>query len=362
MPQVVSDSCGRGTAQVVSSACGRDAAGGVELFWRDGAGGVERLWKEIQRLIRRNIMKIYNNITELIGNTPIVRLYGIEKKYGLDAEILAKLEYFNPAGSVKDRVALAMLDKAEKDGVITSSTVIIEPTSGNTGIGIAMVCAARGYKAVIVMPDTMSIERQKLLAAYGAEVVLTDGKLGMAGAIEKANALKNEIGDAFIAGQFENSANPQAHIRSTAPEIWQATGGKLDILTAGVGTGGTVSGIGRYLKDKNPDIKVVAVEPHSSAVLSGAEKGAHKIQGIGAGFVPKTLDTSVYDEVITVTDDEAYEMARNLVKTDAILAGISSAAAVVSAVKLAKRAENSGKTILAILPDSGERYLSCDVF
>ena len=255
-----------------------------------------------------------------------------------------------------------MLDKAEKDGLITPSTVIIEPTSGNTGIGIAMVCAARGYRAIIIMPDTMSIERQKLLAAYGAEVILTDGKLGMAGAIEKANALKNEIGDAFIAGQFVNSANPEAHIASTAPEIWQATDGRLDIFTAGVGTGGTVSGIGRYLKSKNPDIKVVAVEPASSAVLSGGEKGAHKLQGIGAGFVPEILDTTVYDEVITVTDDEAYEMARAVIKTDGILIGVSSAAALVSAVKLAQRAENNGKTILAILPDSGERYLSCDVF
>lgn len=309
-----------------------------------------------------DFMKIYGSITELIGNTPIVRLSGLEKKYNLDAQLLAKLEYFNPAGSVKDRVALAMLDKAEKDGLITPSTVIIEPTSGNTGIGIAMVCAARGYRAVIIMPDTMSIERQKLLAAYGAEVILTDGKLGMAGAIEKANALKNEIGDAFIAGQFVNSANPEAHIASTAPEIWQATDGRLDIFTAGVGTGGTVSGIGRFLKSKNPDIKVVAVEPASSAVLSGGEKGAHKLQGIGAGFVPEILDTTVYDEIITVTDDEAYEMARTVIKTDGILIGVSSAAALVSSVKLAQRAENNGKTILAILPDSGERYLSCDVF
>ncbi len=307
-------------------------------------------------------MKIHNNITELIGNTPLIRLSGLMKEYGLNAEILAKLEYFNPAGSVKDRVALAMLDKAEKDGVITPSTVIIEPTSGNTGIGIAMVCAARGLKAVIVMPDTMSIERRQLLKAYGAEVVLTDGKLGMAGAIEKANELKNELGDAFIPGQFENNANPRAHIDTTGPEIWQATDGKIDIFTAGAGTGGTVSGVGRYLKEKNPDIKVVAVEPDSSAVLSGREKGAHKLQGIGAGFVPDTLDTTVYDEVITVTDDEAYAMARELVKTDAILAGISSAAAVVSAVKLAKCPENRGRTIVTLLPDSGERYLSCDVF
>ena len=307
-------------------------------------------------------MKIYNNITELVGNTPLIRLSGLMDKYGLGAEILAKLEYFNPAGSVKDRVALAMLDKAEKDGLITPSTVIIEPTSGNTGIGIAMLCAARGQKAVIVMPATMSVERRQLLSAYGAEVVLTDGALGMAGAIERANELKNELGDAFIPGQFENSANPQAHIASTGPEIWQATDGRLDIFTAGVGTGGTISGVGGYLKGKNPDIRVVAVEPESSAVLSGREKGAHKLQGIGAGFVPDTLDTKVYDEVITVTDDEAYDMARELVKTDGILAGVSSAAAVVSAVKLAKRPENNGKTIVTLLPDSGERYLSCDVF
>ncbi len=307
-------------------------------------------------------MEIYKNITELIGNTPILELSGIANQSGAKARILAKLEYFNPAGSVKDRVGLAMLDDAEKSGVLTKDTVIIEPTSGNTGIGIAAVASARGYRTVIVMPDSMSVERQKLLKAYGAELVLTDGKLGMTGAIKKAEELKKEYGNAFIPGQFTNTANPRCHELTTGPEIWNDTDGKIDIFIAGAGTGGTVSGVGRYLKSQNPDIKIIAVEPQSSPVLSGGEAGAHKIQGIGAGFVPDTLDISVIDEVITVSDDEALSMIKTLVKTDGVLCGVSSAAAVCGAIEVAKRETSIGKTVVTLLPDGGEKYLSLPIF
>lgn len=307
-------------------------------------------------------MDTYKNITELIGNTPILELSGISKQTNANASILAKLEYFNPAGSVKDRVGLAMLDDAEKSGILRKDTVIIEPTSGNTGIGIAAVASARGYRTVIVMPDSMSVERQKLLKAYGAELVLTDGKLGMTGAIKKAEELKKEYGNAFIPGQFTNPANPRCHELTTGPEIWNATDGKVDIFIAGAGTGGTVSGVGKYLKSKNPNIKIIAVEPASSPVLSGGEAGAHKIQGIGAGFVPQTLDMSVVDEVITVDDEEALAMIKKLVKSDGVLCGVSSAAAVCASLEVAKREESTGKTIVTLLPDGGEKYLSLPIF
>ena len=307
-------------------------------------------------------MEIYKNITELIGNTPLLELSGIAKQTDSKAKILAKLEYFNPAGSVKDRVGLAMLNEAEKSGVLKKDTVIIEPTSGNTVIGIAAVASARGYRTVIVMPDSMSVERQKLLKAYGAELVLTDGKLGMTGAIKKAEELKKEYGNAFIPGQFTNPANPKSHELTTGPEIWNDTDGKVDIFIAGAGTGGTVSGVGRFLKSKNPDIKIIAVEPASSAVLSGGVAGAHKIQGIGAGFVPDTLDMSVIDEIIKVGDDEALSMIKTLVKADGVLCGVSSAAAVCGAIKVAKRETSTGKTIVTLLPDGGEKYLSLPIF
>ena len=307
-------------------------------------------------------MDVYKSVTELIGNTPILELSGISKQMNTNARILAKLEYFNPAGSVKDRVGLAMLDDAEKSGVLRKDTVIIEPTSGNTGIGIAAVASARGYRTVIVMPDSMSVERQKLLKAYGAELVLTDGKLGMTGAIKKAEELKKEYGNAFIPGQFTNPANPKCHELTTGPEIWNATDGKVDIFIAGAGTGGTVSGVGKYLKSKNPNIKIIAVEPASSPVLSGGEAGAHKIQGIGAGFVPQTLDMSVVDEVVTVDDEEALAMIKKLVKSDGVLCGVSSAAAVCASLEVAKREESTGKTIVTLLPDGGEKYLSLPIF
>ncbi len=307
-------------------------------------------------------MDIYKSITELIGNTPVLELSGISKQMNANARILAKLEYFNPAGSVKDRVGLAMLDDAEKSGVLRKDTVIIEPTSGNTGIGIAAVASARGYRTVIVMPDSMSVERQKLLKAYGAELVLTDGKLGMTGAIKKAEELKKEYGNTFIPGQFTNPANPRCHELTTGPEIWDATDGKVDIFIAGAGTGGTLSGVGKYLKSKNPNIKIIAVEPASSPVLSGGEAGAHKIQGIGAGFVPQTLDMSVVDEVVTVDDEEALTMIKKLVKSDGILCGVSSAAAVCAAIEVAKREESTGKIIVTLLPDGGEKYLSLPIF
>ena len=307
-------------------------------------------------------MKVFEQASDLIGNTPLVRLNGYQKEKKLDAELLAKLEYFNPAGSVKDRVALYMLLDAQEKGLLKRDSVIIEPTSGNTGIGLAAVAAEKGIRTIIVMPDTMSIERRNILKAYGAELVLTDGKLGMKGAIAKANELAEEIPHSFIPGQFTNDANPLAHYKTTGPEIWKDTDGDVDILVAGVGTGGTLSGAGRYLKEQNPDIQVVAVEPKDSPVLSEGKAGSHKLQGIGAGFVPRTLDIDIYDEVIPVTTRQAYDAARLLAKEDAILAGISSGAALYAAEVLAKRPENRGKRIVIIIPDSGEKYLSEPVF
>ena len=307
-------------------------------------------------------MKIFEKASDLIGNTPLVRLNGYQKEKKLDAELLAKLEYFNPAGSVKDRVALYMLLDAQEKGLLKRDSVIIEPTSGNTGIGLAAVAAEKGIRTIIVMPDTMSIERRNILKAYGAELVLTDGKLGMKGAIAKANELAEEIPHSFIPGQFTNDANPLAHYKTTGPEIWKDTDGDVDILVAGVGTGGTLSGAGRYLKEQNPDIQVVAVEPKDSPVLSEGRAGSHKLQGIGAGFVPRTLDIDIYDEVIPVTTQQAYDAARLLAREDAVLAGISSGAALYAAEVLAKRPENRGKRIVIIIPDSGEKYLSEQVF
>lgn len=306
--------------------------------------------------------KIYTSADALIGNTPLLELKNIEKTLGLKAKILAKLEYFNPAGSVKDRVAKAILDDAEERGLLKAGSVIIEPTSGNTGIGLASVAAARGYGLIIVMPDTMSVERRKLMTAYGAKLVLSDGKLGMKGAIAKAEELKNSLENAIVAGQFTNPANPKAHYRTTGVEIWNDTEGAVDILVAGVGTGGTISGAGAFLKEKNPQIKVVAVEPAGSAVLSGKGAGAHGLQGIGAGFVPQTLDTSVYDEVACVSEEEAYRFARLVGKSEGILVGISSGAALCAAVREAEKEENAGKTIVVIFPDGGDRYLSTELF
>ena len=307
-------------------------------------------------------MKVFEQASDLIGNTPLVRLNGYQKEKKLDAELLAKLEYFNPAGSVKDRVALYMLLDAQEKGLLKRDSVIIEPTSGNTGIGLAAVAAEKGIRTIIVMPDTMSIERRNILKAYGAELVLTDGKFGMKGAIAKANELAEEIPHSFIPGQFTNDANPLAHYKTTGPEIWKDTDGDVDILVAGVGTGGTLSGAGRYLKEQNPDIQVVAVEPKDSPVLSEGRTGSHKLQGIGAGFVPRTLDIDIYDEVIPVTTQQAYDAARLLAREDAILAGISSGAALYAAEVLAKRPENRGKRIVIIIPDSGEKYLSEPVY
>lgn len=307
-------------------------------------------------------MKVFEQASDLIGNTPLVRLNGYQKEKKLDAELLAKLEYFNPAGSVKDRVALYMLLDAQEKGLLKRDSVIIEPTSGNTGIGLAAVAAEKGIRTIIVMPDTMSIERRNILKAYGAELVLTDGKLGMKGAIAKANKLAEEIPHSFIPGQFTNDANPLAHYKTTGPEIWKDTDGDVDILVAGVGTGGTLSGAGRYLKEQNPDIQVVAVEPKDSPVLSEGRTGSHKLQGIGAGFVPRTLDIDIYDEVIPVTTQQAYDAVRLLAREDAILAGISSGAALYAAEVLAKRPENRGKRIVIIIPDSGEKYLSEPVY
>lgn len=306
--------------------------------------------------------KIYNSAEALVGRTPMVELKNIENEFGLEARIIAKLEYFNPAGSVKDRAAKWMIDDAEKSGKLKKGSVIIEPTSGNTGIGLAMVCAVRGYRLIIVMPDTMSVERRLIMKAYGAELVLTDGKLGMKGAIEKAESLAKEIPDSFIPGQFENFANAKAHMKTTGPEIYEDTCGRVDFFVAGVGTGGTITGTGRYLKEKNSATKVIAVEPDSSAVLSGGKMGAHKIQGIGAGFVPKLLDTSVYDEVLKVSSDDAYRFGRLMGKREGILVGISSGAALCAAVEVAKRPENKGKTIVVLLPDTGDRYLSTEMF
>ena len=306
--------------------------------------------------------KIYSSADQLIGKTPLLELTHIEAKYGLKAKLLAKLEYFNPAGSVKDRIAKAMIDEAEKAGKLKPDSVIIEPTSGNTGIGLAAVAAARGYRIIIVMPETMSEERRRLIKAYGAELVLTEGAKGMKGAIAKANELAEEYPNSFIPGQFVNAANPKAHYETTGPEIYEDTDGEVDIFVAGVGTGGTVTGVGKYLKEKKPETKVVAVEPLSSAVLSTGVAGTHKIQGIGAGFVPDVLDTHIYDEIITVSNEDAFASGKLIGKSEGVLVGISSGAAVHAAVELAKREENAGKTIVVLLPDTGDRYLSTALF
>lgn len=306
--------------------------------------------------------RIFKSADELIGHTPLMELTHIEGEYGLKARILAKIEYFNPAGSVKDRIAKAMIDDAESRGVLGKGSVIIEPTSGNTGIGLASVAAARGYRIIIVMPETMSVERRQIMKAYGAELVLTEGSKGMKGAIEKADELAKEIPNSFIPGQFVNEANPKAHFEHTGPEIFEDTDGDVDIFVAGVGTGGTVTGVGRYLKSKKPGVKVVAVEPASSAVLSTGVAGAHKIQGIGAGFVPSVLDTKIYDEIITVSNDDAFATGKLMGKKEGVLVGISSGAALWAAIELAKRPENAGKTIVVLLPDTGDRYLSTPLF
>ena len=303
-------------------------------------------------------MKISDSVTELIGSTPLLKLNGYSKKYGLKADVIAKLEYFNPGGSIKDRVALAMIEDAEKSGKLKPDSVIIEPTSGNTGIGLAFLAKARGYRVIITMPDTMSVERRNLMSAYGAELVLTEGAKGMSGAIAKADELARKYENSFIPSQFTNPANPKIHELTTGPEIWNDTDCKIDILVAGVGTGGTITGAGGYLKKMNPEIKIVAVEPASSAVLSGEPAGPHKIQGIGAGFIPKTLDTNIYDEIIKIENDDAISTGKEIAHTDGVLVGISSGAAVFAAKELALRPENEGKHIVAILPDSGERYLT----
>ena len=306
--------------------------------------------------------KIYTSADQLIGKTPLLELTHIEKKYGLKAKVLAKLEYFNPAGSVKDRIARKMLDDAEAAGKLTPDSVIIEPTSGNTGIGLASVAAARGYRIIIVMPETMSVERRQLMKAYGAELMLTEGAKGMKGAIAKADELAKEIPNSFVPGQFVNPSNPKAHYETTGPEIFEDTDGEVDIFVAGVGTGGTITGVGEYLKDKKPGVKIVAVEPATSAVLSTGVAGAHKIQGIGAGFVPDVLDTKVYDEIIPVSNEAAFEVGKLIGKSEGVLVGISSGAAAYAAIELAKRPENEGKTIVVLLPDTGDRYLSTPLF
>ena len=305
-------------------------------------------------------MAVYTSASQLVGNTPLLQLTAVEQKLGLSAKVLAKLEYFNPAGSAKDRVALSMIEDAEEKGLLKEGSVIIEPTSGNTGIGLASVAAARGYRTVIVMPDSMSIERQKLMKAYGAELVLTPGKLGMSGAIEKAQALAKELPGSFIPDQFSNPANPKAHYKTTGPEIWRDTEGNVDFFVAGVGTGGTITGVGEYLKEQNPAVQVVAVEPTASPLLSGGQAGPHGIQGIGANFIPKVLNTEIYDKVVPVTEEQAYEAARLLGKTEGILVGISSGAALYAALEVAK--ENPGKTVVVLLPDTGDRYLSTPLF
>ncbi len=314
------------------------------------------------RKVKEFIMKIYDKITDLIGGTPLLELKNYEKENNLEATILAKLEYFNPAGSVKDRIAKAMIDEAEEKGILKPGAVIIEPTSGNTGIGLAAVAASRGYKIILTMPDTMSVERRNLLKAYGAELVLTEGAKGMKGAIAKAEELAKDTPNSFIPSQFTNAANPAAHKKTTGPEIWKDTDGKVDIFVAGVGTGGTVSGVGEYLKSQNPDIKVVAVEPAGSPVLSKGTPGPHKIQGIGAGFVPETLNTKIYDEIIAVENEDAFKTGRAIARKEGVLVGISSGAAVYAATELAKRPENKGKIIVALLPDTGDRYLSTPMF
>ena len=306
--------------------------------------------------------KIFKSATELIGNTPLVELTNFEKELGLEATVLAKLEYFNPAGSVKDRIAYAIIDEAEKSGKLLPGGTIIEPTSGNTGIGLASIAAAKGYKLIIVLPDTMSVERRNIIKAYGAELVLTEGSKGMKGAIAKAEELQKELPGSIIAGQFVNPANPKAHFEHTGPEIWEDADGKVDVFVAGVGTGGTVTGVGEYLKSKNPDVKIVAVEPETSPVLSKGTAGAHKIQGIGAGFVPDVLNTKIYDEVFPVANEAAFEYGKKLARTEGVLVGISSGAALYAAAELAKRPENKGKNIVALLPDSGDRYYSTALF
>ena len=306
--------------------------------------------------------KIFTSADQLIGHTPLMELTNIEKKHGLKAKLLAKLEYFNPAGSVKDRIAKAMIDDAEAKGLLKPGSVIIEPTSGNTGIGLASVAAARGYRIIIVMPETMSVERRQIMKAYGAELVLTEGAKGMKGAIAKAEELSKEIPNSFIPGQFVNPANPKAHFETTGPEIFDDTDGKVDIFVAGVGTGGTITGVGQYLKSRNPSVKVVAVEPKSSAVLSTGVAGPHKIQGIGAGFVPDVLDTKVYDEIIPVTNEDAFSAGKEIGRSEGVLVGISSGAALWAGIDLAKRPENAGKTIVVLLPDTGDRYLSTPLF
>ena len=306
--------------------------------------------------------RIYKGTTELIGNTPLVEAINIEAHQKLEATILLKLEYFNPAGSVKDRIAKAMIEDAEKRGVLTEKSIIIEPTSGNTGIGLAAIASAKGYRLILTMPETMSVERRNILKAYGAEIVLTPGPLGMKGAIAKAQELAGQYENSFIPGQFENPANPETHRKNTGPEIWNDTDGKVDIFVAGVGTGGTISGVGEYLKSKNPDIQIVAVEPEDSPVLSKGESGPHKIQGIGAGFVPNILNTEIYDEIIPVSNDNSFETAKLIAKQEGVLVGISSGAALYAALQLAKRPENKGKTIVVLLPDSGDRYYSTALF
>jgi len=310
----------------------------------------------------KNMANIYTSVDQLIGKTPLLELTHIEKELGLEAKILAKLEYLNPAGSIKDRVGKKMIEEAEKQGILKEGSVIIEPTSGNTGIGLATVAAAKGYRLIIVMPDTMSVERRKFIASYGAELVLSDGSKGMSGAIEKAEELVKEIPNSFIAGQFVNPVNPKVHFETTGPEIYSDTDGNVDILVAGVGTGGTITGTGQYLKSRNKNIKVVAVEPSGSPVLSKGQAGPHGLQGIGAGFVPEILDTNVYDEIITVNEEDAYEKGRLIGRSEGVLVGISSGAALHAAIELAKRAENKGKNIVVILPDSGDRYLSTPMF
>lgn len=307
-------------------------------------------------------MKIYNSVAELVGKTPLLELKNIEKKYGLKAKLVAKLEYFNPAGSVKDRVAKFMIDDAEKCGVLKEGSVIIEPTSGNTGIGLSAIAASKGYRVIIVMPETMSVERRKLMKGYGAELVLTPGNLGMKGAIAKAEELKNEIPGGVVMGQFVNPSNPKAHYMTTGPEIFEDTNGNVDYFVAGVGTGGTITGVGSFLKEKLPNVKIVAVEPATSAVLSTGVAGAHKIQGIGAGFVPEILDTKIYDEVIPVSNEDAFKFGKEMGKTEGVLVGISSGAALSAAISVAKRKEAEGKTIVVLMPDTGERYLSTALF
>jgi cysteine synthase A len=312
---------------------------------------------------RKDIMsKIYKSVTELIGNTPLVELTHIEEQYHLNGKILAKLEYLNPAGSVKDRVAREMIEEAERKGVLKKGATIIEPTSGNTGIGLASIAAAKGYKLIIVLPETMSVERRNIIKAYGAEIVLTDGTKGMTGAIAKAEELNKQIPDSIIAGQFTNPANPQAHRKTTGPEIWSDTDGNVDAFVAGIGTGGTITGVGEYIKERKPDVKIIAVEPAASPVLSQGKAGGHKIQGIGAGFVPEILNTKIYNEIVTVENDDAFEFAKLVARAEGIQVGISSGAAIYAAIEWAKKPENKGKTIVALLPDSGDRYYSTPLF